>query len=290
MPMAYGRSRRRISAFQFLSRLRNPRRSNLYQYGITKRRRFIRASGRYPVYRRYTRYVNRPLGNPLAITERKYHDLERTSVTIQPCGTNWSACLVDPFGPGPSGGTIPAFTFNAIPVGTSFQQRIGRKVQLVSLKFKGEIGMNTGIYNPAQPIRSQVVRVVFYIDMQTNGIPTSNPGELLFSGPSAAGAGVHYFQNADNFGRFKIIYDQKYVLNPISLYNYNSNEVYVNTRSKIIDWTYNFSPPLTVHYNSANTVTNSDIIDNSIHLAVGCDNLDPSCFINYRSRVVYFDA
>lgn len=156
--MAYGRSRRRITANQYLTRLRNPRRSNLYQYGITKRRRFIRASGRYPVYRNYTRFVSRPLGNPLAITERKYHDVQRETTVIQLCNTTWANCLIDPVGPGPSGGAINAFSFNAIPVGTSFQQRIGRKVQLVSFKFKGEIGMSTGNYNPAQPVLSQVVR------------------------------------------------------------------------------------------------------------------------------------
>lgn len=125
--------------------------------------------------------------------------------------------------------------------------------------------------------------------MQTNGIGLSNPGELLYSGP-ISGAGVHYFQNADNFGRFKILYDNRFVLNPILLYNYNNNETYVNGNSKIIDFQYNFNPPLTVHYNSANTVTNSDIIDNSIHFAAGSDNNNPSTFTNYRARIVYFDA
>lgn len=285
--MNYGR--RRISRALFLSRFRRTR-GNLYQYGAYKRRRFIRPSGRFPVYRSATRYVSRPLGNPIAITERKYHDVELTTTNLALVNNDWTAALVDPQGPNPSGpGTISAFSFNAITVGTSWQQRIGRKIQIVSLKLKLEIGTVIGNETPAVPNFAQLCRVVLYLDKQTNGTAASNPADLLFSGPSNI-TGIHYFQNGSSFGRYKILFDRKYTMQVNSFYNYNSNQTMFNGVNKNLDITYNFNPPLTVHYNQSLTGTNSDIIDNSIHLAIGTDNSTPSGYCNYKARVTFFDA
>lgn len=288
--MANGYRRRRISANQYLTRIRS-RRPNFMQYGVNKRRRFIRASGRYPVYRRYTRFTPRPLGNPLAITERKYHDVERTVLTLVPPVPDWSVCIMDPYGPGLiPGSSIPAYSFNAIPVGTTWQQRIGRKVQLLSLRIKGEVGINSGS-NAASAYYAQTIRIIVYQDMQNNGNPTSNPADVLHSGPTNVLAPA-YFQSGENFGRYKILNDTRFVLNPYSVYyNYSSSISTINSIVKLIDYNFNFNPPLTVHYNSANTNTNQDIVDNSIHMAVCCDNPNtPNCFIWYKARVTFFDA
>jgi len=288
--MAMYNGRRRINSSNFISRLRS-RRTNLYQYGINKRRRFIRPRGRQPVYRGSTRYTSRPLGNPLAVTERKYHDLElggRAIVTILSPG-DWSAALTDPNGPNPFGGLpIPAECFNAIPSGYTWQQRIGRKVQILSIKIRMEIGLVTSTVTPASPFVSQLCRFVLYIDKQTNGT-VSNPGELLFSGPSNV-IGVDYFQNGSSFGRYKILIDKTFTLNPHVYYNYSSNTTSNNGNNRFFDINYTFNPPLTVHYNAGLSATVADIIDNSIHLCCGTDQNNPQCFMSYKSRVTFFDS
>jgi len=114
----------------------------------------------------------------------------------------------------------------------------------------------------------------------------------LYSGPSNVLAPC-YFQSGENFGRYKILHDIRFVLNPLSTYyNYGSGTSIINSIVKLIDYTYNFSPPLTVHYNSANTITNQDIVDNSIHMAASCDNSgsNPNVFLWYKARVTFFDA
>lgn len=263
----------------------------MYQLGITKRRRFIRPRGRYPVYRGSTRYTRRPLGNPLALTERKYHDIElygRTIVQVPDPGS-WNLTNVDPYGPNPiGGGPILAQCFNAIPLGYTWQQRVGRKVQIVNMKLHLEIGTQASTINPAQAETSQLVRIIIYIDKQTNGAQ-SNPGDVLYSGPSNT-VPIQYFQNGSSFGRYKMLFDRKYMFHPNTVYNYSSTNILSNGVNKNIDITFNFNPPLTVHYNAGIANTVADIIDNSIHMAAGCDNNIPGCFISYKGRLTYFDA
>lgn len=266
----------------------------MLQYRTYKRRRFIRSRGRFPVYRRNLGFLARPLGNPLAVTERKYHDLELiTTLVNYPVAGSWTNNGLDPYGPAPGGGPpILAESFNAITVGTSWQQRIGRKIQIISIKFKGEIGLQTSADNPPALYPAQTIRYLLYIDQQTNGIFSSNPGDLLYSGPSAS-IPIHYFQNGSSFGRYKILCDEKFVLNPISVYYNPSGATFsmLNSNVRIIDFTYNFNPPLTVHYNSQNTGTNLDIIDNSIHFCAGRDNSGlPPVFCNYKARITFYDA
>ena len=274
--------RRRINLRQYL---RRGTMSRTY-----KRRRFIRPSRRLPTYNRSTRYVARPLGNPLAITERKYHDVERNTGLVSTPTPDWGPCSADPIiaslTPSPY-----VYSFNAIPVGTSWQQRIGRKVQIVSLKIKGEIGLQAATFTPATPFIAQTIRIIIYVDMQTNGEYPSTPDGLLYSGPTT-NLHIAYFQDANNFGRYKILKDHRFVINPMStMYLYSTGGGTIDSYVKLIDYTHNFYPPLTVHYNSANTGTNADIIDNSIHMAVGVDNgAAPQCFFSYKARLTFFDA
>lgn len=289
--MAMSNARRRINTSLFLSRIRG-RRTNFYQYGANKRRRFIRPRGRQSVYRGSTRYVNRPLGNPLAVTERKYHDLQLTGYPVYSLTSpgSWTLTLVDPYGPDPAGGATPIYNgcFNSITPGYTWQQRVGRKVQIISLKIHMEIGLTAGTVSPASPIVAQLVRFVLYIDKQTNGT-ISNAGELLFSGPNNE-LPIQYFQNGSSFGRYKILLDKKFTLNPNVYYNYSSNSVANNGNNRQFDITYSFNPPLTVHYNAGVSGTVADIIDNSIHMCCACDQSIPGCFISYKSRVTFFDA
>lgn len=271
--------RRRIPARQYL---RRGAMSRTY-----KRRRFVRPGRRLPTYNRSTRYLARPLGNPLAITERKYHDCERITTNVVVPTLDWGNTSVDPLN---SIGTS-IYSFNAIPVGTSWQQRIGRKVQIVSFKLKGEIGLQAGTVASSIAFIAQTVRLVIFIDMQTNGVYPYSPSGLLFSGPNTT-LPISYFQDGNSFGRYKILHDIRFVLNPLScFYDYGSSVTGVNSNVRLIDYTHNFNPPLTVHYNGANTATNADIVDNSIHMVIGMDNGGaPGCFYSYKTRVTFFDA
>lgn len=281
--MRYVRARR-INTALFLSRFRG-RRTNLYQYGAFKRRRFLRPSGRYPVYRGSTRYVNRPLGNPLAVTERKYFDTDRDTAPIAVVTGGWGLAYMDPTGPG----GFLIHSFNSMEMGTSWQERIGNKIQILSIKMNLEFGIQSGTYIPAQPEFAQLVRFILYVDKQSNGVTTAEPNLVLASG-TATVLQARAFQNGNAFGRFKVLIDKTYTMQINSVYNSNSNALMVNGANKAVSLTYNFNPPLTVHYNSGNTGTNKDIIDNSIHFAIGCDNSAPSMFCNYKARLTFIDC
>jgi len=253
-----------------------------------KRRRFIRPRRGLPVNNRNTRYVARPLGNPLAITERKYHDTERAATVINTASPDFTPCSADPYT-----AVIPVYnpcTFNAIPVGTSWQQRIGRKVQIVSFKLKGEIGLNPQANASGDAFYAPTIRIIIFIDMQTNGAYPWSPNGVIYSGPTSI-LPISSFQNGDNFGRFKILHDMRTVLNPFAVHGeYATGESWLTSHVKLIDYTHNFYPPLTVHYNSANSATNADIVDNSIHMLACTDLSNPTCFLSYKARITFFDC
>lgn len=283
MTMRYVRARR-INTALFLSRFRG-RRSNLYQYGAYKRRRFLRPNGRYSVYRGSTRYVNRPLGNPLAVTERKYFDTQRDTAPVAVVTPGWNSAYMDPTGPG----GFLIHSFNSMTQGTTWQERIGNKIQIVSIKINLEFGIQSGTYIPAVPEFAQLIRFILYVDKQSNGVSIAQP-ELVLGSGIATILQARAFQNGQAFGRFKVLIDKTYTMPINSVYNYNSNALMLNGTNKALQLSYTFNPPLTVHYNDGNTGTNADIIDNSIHFAIGCDNSTPSMFCNYKARLTFYDC
>lgn len=268
--------RRRITTRQYL------RRPGSSSYRTYKRRRFIRPNNRLPVYNRTTRYTSRPLGNPLAITERKYFDVERPTLAISVPTPDWSVCGFDP---------VATYSLNAVTVGTSWQQRIGRKIQIISLKIKGEVGIEALSYSGAPPMYAPTIRVVIFVDNQTNGEVPFNYANVLSSGPTSA-LPVAYFQNGNTFGRFKILRDHRFVLNPMAVtYDYTNSYTTMHSNVKLIDDTIKFNPPLTVHYNGANTGTNADIVDNSLHIMIARDaNGAPACFGYFKARIAFYDC
>lgn len=285
-PMANGPGFRirRVNAADFLSRFRGNvggRRTNFAQYySGARRRRFIRPYPGSSAYRYRNRFVARPLGNPLAITERKYTDTELVTSAISQVttGSGWANTLVNP--------AIVA-TFVCPTVGTSFQQRIGRKIQLVSLRIRGEVGIYAQAVSGAA--HAQTLRMIVFQDKQTNGIPLENPADLLYSGNSGA-VPVHYFQNANSFGRYKILFDKYYNMQAFQFFNISESQPNIPGRSYAFNLQFNFRTPITIHFNAQNTGTIQDIIDNSFHMAIGVDNPSPGCFVNYKARGVFFDA
>lgn len=270
-----GGRRRRIPFSQYMLR----RRTNFLQYGAPIRRRYIPPNSRSLLYRRRNLYTPRVLGNPLAITERKYTDLEREGTVIQVVSTNWTNTLQDPSG---------VLTFVAPPVGTSWQQRIGRKIQLIGLRIKGEVGIEVQNPVPAGGLGSPTVRLIVFQDKQANAL-IPDPNDVIFSGSAAVGPAIEMFQNGASFGRFKVWKDYRVVLNN-PFFGFNGVTYVSNSVVQTFMFDFKFNPPITIHFNGANTGSITDVVDNAFHLMVGSDVGQPLCFIHYKSRGIFYDA
>lgn len=273
----YGQ-RRRINGRQYISRLRHGV-SGAYTTRAYKRRRFIPASPRAGWNSRYFRFTPRVLGNPLAITERKYYDLDLAVTTIASSATDWNGSYAEPT------------SLQALFVpqqGNGFSQRVGRQIQVIKFSLRGTIERNplsgSQFIVPAIPPQ---YRMIVFIDQQTNaGRPTGN--DVMQSAGSTNP--IFAFQNANNFGRFRVLKDKLWVAPQMHTWASVDGQDHQHGYTIPFKYTFIFKKPILIHFNGTNSGTITDIIDNSFHLMCLTDTAGaPLSFITYKGRFVYYD-
>ena len=221
-------------------------------------------------------FVPRSYGNPKAVTERKYFDTERTSTALNATTSNWANGEYDPA------------TLNNLfspSLGDDFNNRTGRKCQVLSIRIRGSIGIpqqaNQTAGDPATRIRLVLVQ-----DKQTNGAQL-NAEDVINSG--AASNARDMFQNPAFFGRFRILKDKNIVLqNPN--FSYDGTNIEQAGLAKDFKISMNFKKPIDVHFNTTNGGTVADIVDNSFHVIAACDDVTLAPAILYKCRVTYMDV
>lgn len=219
-------------------------------------------------------FVPRSLGSPLALSERKYFDADRTSTAITSSAADWTGQEYDPA------------TLNTLfcPVqGTAFNERVGRKVYVKSLRIKGTFSIAAQA-NQTAGDNANVLRWLCYIDRQTNG--TQAQGEDVLSSGAGSNA-VDMFQNAANFGRFRILTDRKIIMENQAI-SFDGTNIEQQGISKPFFYAKTFNPPMVVHFNATNGGTVADIVDNSFHIIANC-TIANNVFIVYKSRVCFVD-
>lgn len=140
-----------------------------------KKRRLVKAgfTRRVGNYGRY-----RGSGGSVRSAEKKYHD------------------VVASFLIGPTG--IIFQSFNTVGQSTTENGRIGRKITVRTFQLKYQLTLL-----PSLDINESIddVRVIVYVDMQTNGAPAL-PGDILRD------VNTNSFRDLQNSSRFKILHDQ----------------------------------------------------------------------------------
>jgi len=133
-----------------------------------------------------------------------------------------------------------------------------------------------------------IIRLVLYIDQQTNGAQAQ--GEDLMATPSQAAAtnAVAVFQNAGNFGRFRVLKDKTIVMaNPNMTWDGTNIEQHGVARP--FKFSANFKNGLPIRFNATNGGTVADIVDNSFHMIGLTNSIALVPRITYECRVVYLD-
>lgn len=215
----------------------------------------------------------------LAQTERKYFDTFLSAKAVV-AATDWTATEVDPA------------TLNTLfaPVqGDDINQRVGRKVHVLKITIRGVIRVPAQANQTASDAAS-CVRLILYLDKQTNGAQAQ--GENLMSGPGAANALLcpNTFQSTANFGRFRVLKDLYLTMQNPAL-GYDGTNMEVNGLIKPFKISINFRLPVIIRFNDTNGGTVADIIDNSFHMVATATNVaDLAPLLYYQCRVVYMDA
>jgi len=224
----------------------------------------------------YRAYVPRTLGNPLSLVERKYFDLEY-SAAIVVVTTDWTATVADP---------ASASLFSPA-IGTEYFTRIGRKVQLLSLKLRATITCAAQTNQTASDGAS-CVRCLLVQDKQTNGVQAT--GNLVIASASNSGA-INMFQNPRNFGRFKVLKDKRWVLQSPTL-TYDGANVEQSGLEQDFEWIIKFKKPVVVNFNTSGSSGGGigDIVDHSFHVYAATNSTALVPTLNYKVRCVFVDV
>lgn len=203
--------------------------------------------------------------------EMKYFDTEADGTV--PSSATWASTMTDPA------------TFNTLcvpQVGAGVNQRIGKGVKIMKIKIKGTL-----IYPNAEgsgsSVPSTVMRILLVQDKQTNS--SQMTGAQLMTAGSTDQLAPLTFQNIDNFGRFQVLKDKTVTLEDPNL---AGTDVLHDINGKIRTFKINhkFKFPVNVRFNATNGGTVADIVDNSFHVLMNCNNINTISY-NYVCRVSY---
>lgn len=243
--------------------------------------------------RRSDTYLDRPLTSvprargAVVSGEMKYLDSRRTAVAISIVDGDWSNAVADPestldLGDGSSVAN-PACLCSP-KVGAGISGRIGKNIKIMKVKIRWSIVV------PQQQAQSladdpPLCRIILALDKQTNA--SQMTGEELMANATTAEDTILSYQSVNNFGRFQVLKDRMVALQPLPL-------TYINTATlvqggQVFHGKMNFSwrDGLQVRFNAGSTGKVADIIDNSLHVLAGVNNLLMGARLSYYSRVCY---
>lgn len=164
-------------------------------------------------------------------------------------------------------------SLNLIPQGTTDQTRIGNKIRITKIHFKGSVS-----WSATNDIRFGEVRIVLVLDKQANG---ANPAWAdVFD---ASGQPVDQFRNMDNSERFMVL--KEFKIKP-GAFMYDTVNANVHASMNILK--YNKKCDIPVHYSST-TGAIGEVKSNNLVLLAVSNNGDDTHVLNGNWRIRYSD-
>lgn len=208
--------------------------------------------------------------------EMKYFDCEM-SFALPAITTTWANTVADPT-------AVPVANINCLfcpTQGAAINQRIGRECKVYKIKIRGQL-----IVNATDPstTNSNHCRVLLVQDKQTNG--TQMTGVQLLDGGTSTEYTIDAYQALTNFGRFQVLKDKTVIFSDLNFTDSAPGGTILGAR-RAFKMNWNFSTPVSVHFNATNGGTIADIVDNSFHLVAARVVSDMTVSMVYKCRVCY---
>lgn len=220
--------------------------------------------------------------------EMKYFDCELQDTALSACTTTWVAgTMKDPgttINLGSAAVATPLCLLAPI-VGAALNQRIGRHINVRKIKVYGTFNI---AQQAAQAVADSAVKIRLLLvqDCQTNAAQMT--GAQLLNDAGGGTTTLNSFQNPNNFGRFRVLKDKMITISNLNLTGSpTANDVIQASYRTQFKMAVNFKVPVPVHFNATNGGTVADIVDNSFHIVIGCDNIAYAPTVSYYSRVCY---
>jgi len=222
-------------------------------------------------------FVPRTMG-ALANSESKYFDLFLSATAISEA-TSWTGSELDPAG---------YDTLCDPSEGADIDNRIGRKIAIYKIAIRGVID-TTALPDVADIVSAPAVRLILYMDKQTNG--AQSLGTDVMAAPGAANLPLKFstFQNLNNLGRFRVLRDVVFQPRTVTAGTDGANTTSQNMQAIPFKMNVNFRTPVIMKFNSTNAGTIGDIVDNSFHLIGTKSNAAFASTISYQVRSYYKD-
>lgn len=209
----------------------------------------------------------------------KFWDAQLLNSNITTIGLSWNAINSDP--------AVYLSLFTP-PLGNSWNSRIGSRVMVYGLVFKGHV--ESAAFSSTNPdTTSRSVRVVLYQNKHTDGLAAL--GGEVFDSFHAVNA-FYCYRNPLYLSKHKVLYDKIMCFDfPTSAYHYTTGDWHFNAVSRYFEFCHYFEKPLMVQFNNdISPTTNSSIVNNSFHVMAARDNSGISFAVSYYSRFLYTDV
>ncbi len=205
--------------------------------------------------------------------ENKFLDTNLAATAIT---TSWS--MLNPT----AGGCVDSLSVPAI--GDTEQSRDGRIYFIRSIHFRGVLN-TPAVESNTEPLRSYYVRMIMYMDTQTNGDEAS-PGDLM---KTTLGNSINNFRNLAQTKRFRVLWDKRVKITQ----NGQTNEGAINLFSApetetLVRFDKKFKKPIKCR--SVGTTANvSSAADYNIGMAFITTSTTQANTIAYECRVRFSD-
>lgn len=226
--------------------------------------------------------------------ETKYFDVG-INATVTAAGTDWANTEVPCDNYVNSSGVAAAYTDSALipsAVGSGYGQINGNRYKLKALRIRGAVDIST-VTGGSSVSASRTARLLLVMDSQPNG--TQAQGEDVMQDIGAAGENEFSFQRVSAVsGRFRILKDLKFMIQPVVASNDATQITTVSTAFRRIPFDIRYAPkvPLTVNITSANsTPTVAGLVTANFFLLLYGGQFTGASAINIQaaSRAYYCD-
>lgn len=167
---------------------------------------------------------------------------------------------------------------SAVARGDGPRERDGRQFNITALNISGDV--NSIINNDSVPKGDMRVRIVYFVDHQTNGaLPV--PLDVMELN------NLDSFRNLENVKRFTILYDKQHIIEVARSNNVvPSSDDFVWPETVVhYKFNKNFRRPIVVNMKDTTQVI-ANIFDNSLHcMAITSQTGNSAAHISYQSRL-----
>ena len=211
--------------------------------------------------------------------EMKHYDAELPATAI-PASTNWTGTEFPPT-VSDSGSDDAIFSPDS---GGGSTQRLGKKCTVYKIKIKGLINVPAQA-NQTAADNGTAVRVALVQDTQTNGAQAQ--GESIFKAPTTVTAlqALTSFQDKNFFGRFKVLKDKTFHIQPPNK-SYDGTNIEVGGCIIPFKWNITFKKPVVVNLQTGQGSLSS-IVDNGWTVYANCTDTGLAPTLTYSSRVSF---